>query len=137
VSRGDGRESAAQRPEFAWVRENVLIEGLQDAVSLGEIHNGFRHYAADTGLSIHQIQRLTLDLVGSLVNDGLAVLGVPDRHGHFDVWDLPLDAAMKKITAAYIAAFDDHRSWTTTVWLQLTAKGEDLAKELYAAPPDG
>lgn len=125
-----------ERPEYAWVREGILIEGLQDAVSLGEIHNGFRHYAADAGWSTNQVQQLTLDLIRSLVDDGLAVLGVPDRHGHFDAWDLPIDSAIEKIKATYFATFDDRWNWTARAWLRLTPKGKDLAKELYAAPDE-
>lgn len=120
-------------PETKWVREGVLIEGLQDAVALGEVHNLFAHYGAESQRPISQVQQLTLHLIRELVEDGLTLLGTPDRRGNFNAWDLPLDDAMAKIEDAYMTHFTDRRGWTNVVWLNLTDDGESVASELYRA----
>lgn len=121
--------------EHDWVRQNVLIEGLQDSVSLGEVHQGFLHYAGE-GSSVPEVQKQTLGLVRELVGDGLADLGTPNR-GRFDAWNLPLDDAMARIEDAYVTHFDDRWGWVTSAWLRLTDKGEKLALELYRADDSG
>jgi hypothetical protein len=121
--------------EHDWVRQNVLIEGLQDSVSLGEVHQGFLNYAG-VGSSVQEVQKQTLVLVRELVSDGLADLGTPNR-GRFDTWNLPLDDAMARIEDAYVTHFDDRWGWVTSAWLKLTDKGEKLALELYSADESG
>lgn len=119
--------------DYTAVKEGLLIEGLRDAIALGEIHGDF--YGQDAALAppIAEVQNDTLALVRHLVNEGLAVLGVPDRRGEFESWDIPLNAAMTKIEDAYIRNYSDRRNWTHIVWLSLTDKGEKLADELYRA----
>jgi hypothetical protein len=115
------------------VRENLLIEGLMDAISLGEVHTAFMYENHKPKRPLQEAQTLTLDMVQELVRDGLFILGVPTRRGDFEAWDLPLDVAMSKIEDAYIKNFDDRWGWTTMVWLFATDKGENLARELYHA----
>jgi hypothetical protein len=114
------------------VVENLLIEGLSDAISLGEVHGDFARRGNTETLPIRQVQELTLKTIRDLVHDGLFVLGNPNR-GSFNSWDLPLDAAMAKIEDAYVKHFDDWWSWTAMVWMNLTEKGKELALELYHA----
>jgi hypothetical protein len=127
------RNVSTDAPESEWVREGVLVEGLQDAVALGEVHNLFAHYGAESQRPTSQVQQLTLHLIRELVEQGLAVLGTPDRRGNFNAWDLPLDDAMAKIEDAYITHFADRRGWTHMGWLNLTDQGEQVALELYHA----
>jgi hypothetical protein len=121
--------------EHDWVKEGLLIEGLQDWIQLGEVHSSFM---PDTGppRPVHELQRLTLSMIRELVSEGLFVLGVPvglSRKPRFVPWDLPLDEAMAKIEDAYVTHFDDRWGWVTMCWLDLTDKGEKLALELYHA----
>jgi hypothetical protein len=113
------------------VRENLLIEGLMDAISLGEVHTAFMYDSHSPKRPLHEAQALTLDMIRELVSEGLFVLGVPTRRGGFDAWDLPLDAAMAKIDDAYVKNFEDWWSWTNMVWMSQTEKGKKLALELY------
>jgi hypothetical protein len=115
------------------VKQNLLIEGLMDAISLGEVHGGFLGQDAAHAPPIPEIQKQTLDMIRELVSEGLFVLGVPTRRGEFEAWDLPLDVAIAKIEDAYVKNFDDRWSWTTIVWLDQTEKGKKLALELYHA----
>jgi hypothetical protein len=113
------------------VKVNLLIEGLQDYISLGEVHGDFFGQDAAHAPPIPQVQKQTLDMIRELVGEGLFVLGVPTRRGDFSAWDLPLDVAMLKIEDAYVKNFDDRWSWTTMAWMSQTEKGKKLALELY------
>jgi hypothetical protein len=115
------------------VRENLLIEGLMDAISLGEVHTSFMYENHEPKRPLNEAQTLTLGMIQELVREGLFILGVPTRRGEFEPWDLPLDVAMAKIEDAYIKNFDDRWGWTTFVWLYATDKGENLARKLYHA----
>jgi hypothetical protein len=119
------------------VRENLLIEGLMDAISLGEVHGAYFGQDAAHAPPVPQVQKQTLDMIRELVSEGMFVLGVPTRQGEFEAWDLPLDAAMAKIEDAYVKNFDDRWGWTTMVWMDQTDKGKKLALELYHADDPG
>jgi hypothetical protein len=62
------------------VRENLLIEGLMDAISLGEVHGAYFGQDAAHAPPVPQVQKQTLDMIRELVSDGLFVLG-PDQPG--------------------------------------------------------
>jgi hypothetical protein len=89
------------------VKENLLIEGLMDAISLGNVHTAFMYDNHSPKRPLHEAQALTLDMIRELVSEGLFVLGVPTRRRGFDAWDLPLDVAMAKIEDSYVKNFDD------------------------------
>jgi hypothetical protein len=122
-------------PQHDQIRENLLIEGLQDFVALWEVHQGFAGEDPAQAPSLSKVQALTLNLIRELVNEGLVVLGVPDRKepSGFAQWDLPLETAMAKIEDAYVKNFDDDHNWIYMVWMNLTASGQQLALELYRA----
>ena|SRR5436190_14710147 len=119
------------------VQENLLIEGLMDAISLGEVHGAFFGQDAAHAPPVPEVQKQTLAMIRELVSEGLFVLGVPTRQGGFDAWDLPLDVAMANIEDAYVKNFDDRWGWTTMVWIDQTEKGKKLAQELYHADDPG
>ncbi|WP_179471347.1 hypothetical protein [Mycolicibacterium vinylchloridicum] len=115
------------------VRERLVIEGLMDAISVGEIHSAFLFDNHEPKRSVSEAQQLTLRMIRDLVGEGLFVLGVPTRHGSFNAWDVPLDEAMAQIEAAYIDNFDDRWGWVCAAWLDQTDKGKELALQLYYA----
>jgi hypothetical protein len=125
--------------EHDWVKEGLLIEGLQDWIHFNEVHTLFLSYVGSQR-PLSEVQQLTLSMVRELVGEGLFVLGVPvglKRKPRFALWDLPLDEAMAKIEDAYVNHFDDRWAWRTVCWLDLTDKGKELALELYhAEEPD-
>lgn len=122
--------------DYAQVREGLLIEGLMDALNLGNIHTAFLLDGRTPKRSVSEVQQLTLRMIRDLVSEGLFVMGVP-WHGSFNASDIPLDEAMAKIEAAYIDNFDDQRDWVCAAWLDQTDKGKELALKLYdAEKPD-
>jgi hypothetical protein len=95
--------------EHDWIKDNLLIEGLQDPIYLCEVHSSFLPESGPPR-PLHEVQQLTLSTIRQLVGEGLFVLGTivgSKRNPRFEPWDLPLDAAMAKIQDAYVAHFDD------------------------------
>jgi hypothetical protein len=123
--------------EHDQVRENLLIEGLMDAISLGQIHTAFMFENHTPKRPLREAQDLTLGMIRELVSDGYFVLGVPTRHGGFVAWDFPLDVAMAEIEEAYVKNFDDRWGWTTAAWIDQTDEGKELAERLYHADEPG
>jgi len=115
------------------VKQNLLIEGLMDWVSLADVHSAFFGQDAAHAPPISAVQERTLAMTRELVSEGWFVLGMPTRKGEFETWDLPLDAAMAKIEDLYVNNFDDRWSWTDMVWMNQTQKGKELALKLYHA----
>ena len=117
------------------VKEGLLIEGLQDWIYLSWIHSGFEFNNQILTRTVAEAQQLTLRMIRELVDEGLFILGVPDKKAAsgFKPWDLPLDEAMAMIEHKYLTNFEDRWSWVTCAWLALTEKGKALALELYHA----
>jgi hypothetical protein len=95
--------------EHDWVKVGLLIEGLQDWISLSNVHSSF---LPETGAPrpLHEVQQLTLNMIRELVSEGLFELGSAagtNRNPRLAPWDLLLDAAMAKIEDAYVTHFDD------------------------------
>lgn len=123
--------------DLSAIKESLLIEGLMGAIALAEVHGDFFGRDAAHAPPVPEVQDHTLAMVRDLVTEGLFILGVPTRHGVFEPWNLPLDAAMTRIEDAYVRNFEDRRNWTNMVWLFLTDKGEELAKRLYESEDPG
>ncbi|WP_142386823.1 hypothetical protein [Mycobacterium hubeiense] len=85
-------------------REKVLVEGQHDWVKLWEVH---RHVAEENlSASLSEVQRKTLELVRSLVTEGVAEIGdLRDQGARFEPWDSPLDESMKRLSARYVDRF--------------------------------
>lgn len=110
-------------------RENVLIHGLIDWVSLASIHTHVLEDHPEAPLS--EVQDRTLSLVPSLVSEGLIEVGELSRkRGGFAAWDTPLDESMRRIVDLYVRRFDDTLGWPWEVWLKLTEKAVQVARAL-------
>jgi hypothetical protein len=110
-------------------RENILIEGFDDSVDLGGVHQ----YVAreNPSASLSDVQSKTLEVIRSLVDDGLVELGsMSGNGGCFVTWETSLDESMKEIHDVYVNHFDDSGLWSWYCWLNLTAKGEQAAESL-------
>jgi hypothetical protein len=110
-------------------RENILIEGIDDWVSLSGVHSYVLQENRTAPPS--EVQQKTLETIRSLVSDGLVELGdLAGEDGSFVAWNTPLDESMKEIHDIYVNHFDDKLNWTIYCWLNLTAKGEQIAESL-------
>jgi hypothetical protein len=110
-------------------RDEVLTYGLIDWVELDQIHRYVAQENAGEPLSV--IREKTLDLIRSLVNDGLFEVGdLKDGGGRFAAWNIPLDESMRRIHDVYVTNFADQNTWRWFCWLDLTEKGQQVAEAI-------
>jgi len=110
-------------------RENILIHGLIDWVDLARVHSDILQENPSVPLS--EVQKKTLETIRTLVSEGLFELGdLSGEGGRFVAWEAPLDESMREIYDVYVTHFNDKLTWTVYCWLNLTEKGEQIAKPL-------
>jgi hypothetical protein len=110
-------------------RDEVLLRGLIDWVALERVHSRVARENAGEPLAV--IQEKVLDLIRSLVTDGLFDLATPNHR--FGAWDGPLDESIQRIRDVYVNQFDDDPEWWFYCWLKLTEKGRKLAEAIEAS----
>jgi hypothetical protein len=110
-------------------REEVLLRGLIDWVALERVHK--RVARENSGKPLSVIQDKTLELIRSLVSEGLFELGDLQTVDHrFAAWDIPLDESIRRIRDVYVNSFEDEPAWWFYCWLDLTEKGQRVAEAL-------
>jgi hypothetical protein len=84
------------------------------------------------------IQEKVLDLIRSLVTDGLYVVGDLATEDHrFGAWDTPLEESLQRIREVYTKEFDDESAWWFICWPRLTEKGRQVAETIEANEQPG
>jgi hypothetical protein len=116
-------------------RAELLTDGLADYVDLGAVDSQVtRHNPSAT---VSEVQRQTLEMIRSLVTDGLFELGdLSGQGGSLVAWSEPLDESIQKISDVYVAHYDDPPAWVFSVWMELTDKGERVARALEEGARD-
>ena len=110
-------------------RESILLRGLVDWVALDRIHWDVIQENQRAPLSV--VQNKTLELIRSLVDEGLAELGdLASEDGEFTAWDSSLDESIDRIRSVYVAHFHDENVWPWYAWLNLTEQGDRVAQEI-------
>jgi hypothetical protein len=111
-------------------REEVLLRGLIDWVALERVHS--RVARENSGEPLSVIQNKTLDLIRSLVSDGLFEVGdLRTGDGRFGAWDTSLDESIQRIREVYVNKFDDEPAWWFVCWLDLTEIGQQVAEAFF------
>jgi hypothetical protein len=111
------------------VRNGLLLDALGKPVDLNAVDWHVRQ--RNPSASRSEVQNETLEVIRALVSDGLFALGaVGEKDGRFVAWNQPLDHSVHKISHAYVKHYDDPEKWMFSVWMLLTAKGEQLARSL-------
>lgn len=108
------------------VRESVLLRGLSDWVALDRIHWDIARSMPNAPLVA--IQTTTLDLIRSLVEEGLFEVGEVTAGSGFMAWTTSLEESVTRIRRVYVERFDDRDRWPWYCWLNLTDKGEQVAR---------
>lgn len=86
---------------------------------------------------LSEVQNKTLEMIRSLVNEGLCELGaMSGKNGRFVAWNVSLDESMGIIYDAYVTHFDDRDMRHWYCWLNLTDKGERIAHPLVKGNRD-
>lgn len=108
-------------------REHVLIRGLADWIALDRIHWDVAE--ANKGEPITVVQSATLNLIRTLVEEGLCEVGdLSGDGGRFLAWDSSIDDVIAQIRSAYVTNFEDQNSWPWMCWLDLTDAGTAVAQ---------
>jgi len=109
------------------VRENLLLKGLGQPLALNAID--WKIKQQNRSATPSEVQNETLEVVRSLVDEGLFWLG--DVHmQRFFTWKRPLDRSMHMVSHRYVDHYDNPKRWMYSAWLKLTDKGEQLAQSL-------
>jgi hypothetical protein len=112
-------------------RDEVLLRGLIDWVALERVHS--RVARENSGEPLSVVQDKVLDLIRSLVTDGLFEIGdLRTEDGRFAAWDTPLEESIQRIREVYVNKFDDEPEWWFFCWLDLTEKGQRVAEAIEA-----
>lgn len=107
--------------------EEFLILGLVDWVALDRIHCAVAE--ANKGEPIAIVQSKTLNLIRSLVEEGLFEIGdLSGDGGRFVAWDSAIGGSIARIQDAYVTNFEDQNTWPWVCWLDLTDAGTAVAQ---------
>lgn len=109
------------------IRENLLVKGLGRPVALNAVDWKIKH--DNPSASAAEVQDGTLEVVRSLVEEGLFTLGAVRAH-RFVSSKRSLDRSMHRISHRYLDHYDDPKRWMFAAWLRLTPKGQQLAQSL-------
>jgi hypothetical protein len=120
-------------PQWDWplpdAAREVLVYGTIDWVELGQIH--WRVSEVSPGEPVPLLQQRTLELIADLVRGGLARLGsISSNALGFVPWDCSLDDALNRIRSVYIVDYDDSNAWEWFCLLELTRRGELVARSI-------
>jgi hypothetical protein len=111
----------------AQIRENLLLKGLGKPVALNAVDWKIKHDKPSAPAS--EVQDETLEVIRTLVDDGLFTLGAVRKH-RFVSSKRSLNWSMHQISHQYVDHYDDPMRWMFSAWMQLTSKGEQLALSL-------
>lgn len=121
------------------VCHGLLLDALSGPVDL----NGVDWHVKQSNPSAapSEVQSETLDVIRSMVSEGLFRLGgevvlgehlggVATEGERFTAWDQPVDHLLRKISHVYVKHYDDPEKWMYATFMKLTDKGEQLARSL-------
>jgi hypothetical protein len=118
------------------LRDDILAGGHDDFVSMADVQACiFGGLLADLST---EHQQLVVDTVRSLLEDGLVEVGVipsPSSPG-FKPWPGTMDEVMTQFVDRFVGRHDDQLQWQYTIWLNLTAKGQQASNDIVRKAPD-
>jgi hypothetical protein len=109
------------------IRENLLLKGLGKPVALNAVDWKIKHDKPSASAS--EVQDETLEVIRTLVDDGLFKLGEVRNH-RFVSSKRSLNRSMHQISHQYVDHYDDPKRWMFSAWMKLTNKGQQLAQSL-------
>jgi hypothetical protein len=118
------------------LRGDILASGRDDWVSMAAVQGRIsRGRLAD---SAAERQRLVVDTVRSLLLDGLVEIGdIPGRGDPgFKPWPGTVDEVMTRFIDRFVDHYDDPLGWEYTIWLNLTAQGEQASAAIVRKTSD-
>lgn len=108
----------------------ILMEGLGGGVCLLAVH--WHIQEANRHAYLPRIRATTLDIICSLIRDGLFELGTMAPHAHGFVPADDPEAALHDVRTDYVDNFDVF-GWQYHWWLIITPQGRQMAEPLVTA----
>jgi hypothetical protein len=118
------------------LRDDILASGHDDFVSMADVQACiFGGLLADLST---EHQQLVVDTVRSLLEDGLVEVGdIPGRDDPgFKPWPGTVNAVMTCFVDRFVGHHDDPLEWQYSIWLNLTAKGQQASNDIVGKAPD-
>ncbi len=118
---------------FADAAREVLVYGTIDWIELGQIHWRVKEVSPDEPTAV--LQQRTLELIADLVGGGLAEVGsFGSGTRGFAPWEGSLEEKLSRIRSVYVDGYDNTDEWYWYCMLELTRKGELLARTIEPQP---
>jgi hypothetical protein len=119
------------------LRDSILASGHDDFVSMADVQSSISRGGLADSVTVRR--QLVVDTVRSLLVDGLAEVGdIPGRDDPgFKTWPGSVDEVMKRFVDRFVGNYDDRLEWEYTIWLNLTAKGEQAAADVVRKRREG
>jgi hypothetical protein len=120
---------------FERVRKELLLGALEGPVPLTAVDSCVTQQ--NRSAPVTEVQDATLETIRSLVGEGLVLLGdLSGETGRLVAWSGSVEESMQKISDLYVVYYDDPGTWIWSVWLELTHKGEQVARALQEGAKD-
>ncbi len=117
------------------VRKELLLGALEGPLPLTAVDSCVTQQ--DRSAPDKEVQDATLETIRSLVSEGLVVLGdLSGETGRLVAWSGSLEESMQKLSDLYVHNYDDPGAWIWSAWLELTHKGEQVARALQEGAGD-
>jgi hypothetical protein len=114
-------------------RQRVAATKRSSVSALSSVHGAVEQ--ENPGESLAIIQEKVLDLIRSLVTEGLFEVGdLATSNNRFGAWDTTLDESIERIRDVYTSKFDDKPAWWFYCWLDATEEGLKIAEAIEARP---
>jgi hypothetical protein len=140
VDDGGGETPDSAVKQWDWplphAARELLIYGTVDWIELGQIH--WRVSEVSPGEPVTVLQQRTLELIADFVRGGLAQIGAFSAEAlGFVPWECSLDDALNRVRSVYVDDHGDSSAWEWFCMLELTRRGELLARSIEAGAKPG
>lgn len=106
------------------LRSDLLLDALVMPINMGHINSQALELLPSASLS--ERQRAIVDVLQSLVDDGLVVTGYPGKDDDTFVVE-PFAETFQEIKRTFIDRYDEPSEWIWSCWIKLTEKGVHIA----------
>lgn len=118
------------------LRNDILASGHDDFVSMVDVQACIFGGQLQDMSAEHQ--QLVVNTVRSLLEDGLVEVGqIPGRNDPgFKPWPGTTEEVMSRFIDRFVLHHDDQHGWRYTIWLNLTAKGQQISSNIVGTELD-
>ncbi|MBI5337471.1 MAG: hypothetical protein HZB45_07275 [Mycolicibacterium rufum] len=112
------------KANFDVLRSDLLLDALVMPINMGHINSQALERLPSASLS--ERQRAIVDVLQSLVDDGLVVTGYPGQDDDTFVIE-PFAETLREVKRTFFDRYDEPSEWIWSCWIKLTEKGVQIA----------